>query len=96
MVTVINTGFGVSAGVGVIVVEVEVGVGVDAEDDRVVELLELVATGAGTGSTTVAVISAVTVGRELVAPTVFVVCSTSVVASAGASVDAPPSTLITE
>lgn len=95
-----NTGFGVSIvveaadelDVGIVVVELEVGVGVDED----VELLGLVAAGTGTGSTTVAVTSAVTVGPGLVISTVFVVRSTIVVASAGASVDAPPSTLMTE
>ena len=59
-------------------------------------MLELVARGAGVGTTTVAVTLAVTVDPEFVTSTVFVASSTIVVASAGTSVDAPPSTLMTE
>ena len=83
------------------VVEAEVGVGVEEEDDRDVELLvqlvlEPAAIGAGVGATTVAVTSAVTVDPGFGIWTVFVASSTIVVASAGALVDAPPSTLMTE
>jgi hypothetical protein len=79
---VTKTGFGVAVADGLVEVEVRF----DEED---VELVVLGDVGAGAGSTTVAVTSAVTVAAGLVTWTVFV-------ASADALLVAPPSTLITE
>lgn len=86
------------SGVGVAVihdelllVELELGVG---EHVGLLVLL-LVAAGPGTASTIVVVTLAVTVGPALLTCTVFVVCSTIVVASAPVSVEAAPPTLTT-
>lgn len=101
---VTKTGVGVTVVEGEVVValmlveleiEVEVGVEDGVGDDGALLIFVPDSAGTVTGSMTVVVTFAVTVGPGLVTSTVFVVWSTTVVASAGASVEVPPPTLTT-